>query len=362
MMKTPRDTTAGRSGRWWWPSSAHSMCPAAIQRRNVEVAASFSTDSSWPWPTMDWMSSSLVKYEGASREPAITALVAGRRCGLGHCNPPSTRFFTMSIWNASMLSSRCCIHCVCLPRQASAGSSPAWARGAGPCSSRGTSMEEGMGAAAGADPSTTPSARSVLGGDPHVPAQRTRDHERHAARGQNAVLALFPVVPAPWRRGDDKLKLPLRRGAFRRPWPTIAAPTQTSPSLQVSRAASSGFHAPREASEPTITRLNPKSRLACTANATVVRVAAPAGTFSFSAGTAFGATRVLVERPRDDGRALRVRDRVRVALGRAPSAVAPLRRAPGRRHALSREGAGGNGGRDGTADGKKVTKAHNLSI
>ena len=82
LMKTSRDTTAGRSGRWWWPSSAHSMCPAAIQRRNVEVAASFSTDSSWPWPTMDWMSSSLVKYEGASREPAITALVAGERCGL----------------------------------------------------------------------------------------------------------------------------------------------------------------------------------------------------------------------------------------------------------------------------------------
>mmetsp|Transcript_10774 Transcript_10774/g.45216 ORF Transcript_10774/g.45216 Transcript_10774/m.45216 type:complete len:432 (+) Transcript_10774:1655-2950(+) len=53
LMKTSRETTAGRSGRWWWPSSAHSMCPAAIQRKNVEVAASFSTESAWPCPTMD---------------------------------------------------------------------------------------------------------------------------------------------------------------------------------------------------------------------------------------------------------------------------------------------------------------------
>ena len=103
----------------------------------------------------------------------------------------------------------------------------------------------------------------------------------------------------------------------------MTAPTQTSPSDQVSRAAPSGFQDPREASEPTTTRLNPKSRLACTANATVVRVAAPGAAGTFSGAGAFWSCALATT-----GARRAVRDRVRVALGRAPSAVA-ARSTPG---------------------------------
>ena len=226
-----------------------------------------------------------------------------------------------------MLSSRCCIHCVCWPRQASAEFITGVGSGGGSVfTSRGTSMEEGMGAAAGDD------VDDVFGALPSSAATRTSPPSAPVTMsgtplaGKTRFSHSSQSYPPPC--GAATTSLNSTSAAAPSADSTIAAPTQTSPSLQVSRAAPSGFHAPREASEPTITRLNPKSRLACTANATVVRVAAPAGTFSFSSGTAFGAGAFWSNALATTGARCGVRDRVRVALGRAPSAVA-ARSTPG---------------------------------
>ncbi len=48
LMKMSLETSAGRFGRWWFPSSAHCRCPAAVHLRNSSLAASFSEVMVWP--------------------------------------------------------------------------------------------------------------------------------------------------------------------------------------------------------------------------------------------------------------------------------------------------------------------------
>mmetsp|Transcript_10774 Transcript_10774/g.45219 ORF Transcript_10774/g.45219 Transcript_10774/m.45219 type:complete len:239 (+) Transcript_10774:3071-3787(+) len=238
----------------------------------------------------------------------------------------------MSIWNASMLSSRCCIHCVCWPRHAPAEFITGVGSGGGSVfksNEGGMSMDEGMGAcvvAAGVavgGVGALPSSAATCTSPPSVPVTMSGTPLAVKTRFSHSSHSYPP--PCGFSTTSLNSSTPTADS-------TITAPTQTSPSDQVSRAASSGFQAPRDLSEPTTTRLNPKSRLACTANATVVRVAAPgaAGTLSgagaagtFSGAGAFWSCALATTEAR---RA--VSDRVRVALGRAPSAVA-ARSTPG---------------------------------